>query len=127
MEKVTVKMIKQFRRFLPVGIYAIAPGLARAIIKNGFAVETDEEIGSPAEVQARYDKIAAAEKKKKAAEKKKAEEKKAEEKKTEEKKTVEKKAPGPSTAKKPGPSKNQKTGPKETGKKRTAAKKKTKK
>ena len=58
MKFMTVKMIRQFRRFLPPGIYEIPPGLAKAIIKNGFAEETDEAPGSPAEVQARYDKIA---------------------------------------------------------------------
>jgi hypothetical protein len=106
MKYITIKMIRQWRRFLPVGIYNVAPGLAKAIIKKGFAEETDEEPGSPQEVQARYDKIAeeaAAEKKKKAAEKKKAEEKK-------------------KMDKAPGPTKKGTPGPQETGKKRTKGK-----
>ena len=121
MHSLTVKINKQFRRFMPPGIYEMAPGMAQAIIKNGFAEETDEAPGSPDEVQARYDKIAEAEaaaKKKKAAEKKAAQRKK----KAEEKKNMDKKT-GPSQAKKVGPSKNQKTGPSKTTKKKTPAKK----
>lgn len=106
MKMKTVRMKKQFRRFLDGGIYSIAAAMADAIIRDGFAVLTKEKPGTPAEVKERMAKA-----------------------KAKAKATVKKKKAAAAPKKKqkePGPSKTQVTGPKNTGKKREPAKKKKK-
>jgi len=103
MEKMRVEMVRQFRVFRAGGVYDVPAGKGRALVKNGFAKETDEDIGSPEMVTTRRRAESAA--KARAAKAAKA-------------------AKAPTKDKKePGPSRTQVTGPKDTGEKRTTTKK----
>jgi len=100
MQPITVKMKRQWRRYLANTTPSVPPGLARTLIAKGFAEAYTEQGQAGTADQATLGDQAAA--------------------------TITKPA-APVAAKEPGPTKKAVTGPSNTGEKRTQGKTKTKK